>query len=104
MTTNIDTLLAELEGWAGLDLDNAAYELLRNLEQQSALGHAKEFETAFNAGAGQYVLRWLIQHYILPAVVTPDATQFKAGIRQGELNVVAGILATMEFSRNGGRR
>lgn len=104
MTSNVVSILAELEGWAGLDLENPAYELLRNMEEQDALAHAQQFEAAFNAGAGEYVLRWMVQHYILPAVVTADATQFKAGIRQGELNVVAGILATMEFSRNGGRR
>ena len=104
MTANVVKILADLEGWTGLDLENPAYELLRNMEEQDALAHARQFEAAFTAGAGEYVLKWLIQHYVLPAVVTPDATQFKAGIRQGELNVVAGILATMEFSSNGGRR
>ncbi len=103
MKSNVVAILAELDGWDGLDLENPAYELLRNMEQEDALAHARQFEAAFAAGDGEYVLKWLIQHYVLPAVVTPDATQFKAGIRQGELNVVAGILATMEFSRNGGR-
>lgn len=103
MTQGVAELLAKLEGWGGLDLENPAFEQLRNLEESEALAHANAFALTFNAPGGEYVLKWLIRNYVMPSILTGESTQFRAGIRQGEANVVAGILATIEYAKHGGR-
>ena len=103
MSTNVATLLGELEGWGGLDLDNPIYEKLRLMEEADALAHAHQVQTLYQSDLGVYWLHWAIRNYIMPRVVRGELLA-AAGERQGEINVGAGILATMEYAKHGGRR
>lgn len=89
-----------LEGWDALDglLDE---QISRQLQEN--VDHASMYRAAFSTGAGAYVLKDMMGVHMRKMIVTPGATQFEAGIRQGEANAVMRILALIEFANRGGK-
>ena len=57
---------------------------------------ASRFHECFRTEAGQYVLNRLISITLLRPTVTPAATQFEAGIREGRADIVRQILTQLE--------
>jgi len=68
---------------------------------------AKAFEIAkmhadvFNTEAGQALLRHWEAVFVWRPIVKPNDTQFAAGIREGQADVVRQIHAQLDFARKG---
>lgn len=91
----------ELGGWQGLEHlfgDQAARQLQEQVE------HASMYRQLFSSPAGRYVLNDLVRMFLRQRIVRPDDTQFAAGIRQGQADIVQRIFAMIEFANTGGGR
>ena len=69
----------------------------------SRVGEAREIASLFHQtyvqnDAGALVLNIMIQKYLLKPTVTPNATQFDAGIREGRADIVRQILLNIEIA------
>jgi len=64
---------------------------------------ATNFRECFSTEAGKFVLDRLINITILRPTVTPESTQFDAGIREGRADLVRQILQQVEFAETGGK-
>jgi hypothetical protein len=91
----------ELGGWASLD---HLMEDQRGKVLQEQVEHASMYRQLFSSPAGRYVLNDLMAMFLRQRIVRPDDTQFAAAIRQGQADVVARILAMIEFANTGGGR
>tara|TARA_Y100001938_G_C7904752_1_gene336483 strand:- start:254 stop:538 length:285 start_codon:yes stop_codon:yes gene_type:complete len=80
-------------GWAALDIEGPGEN-----KQNASKGReiASRFHECFRTEAGQYVLNRLISITLLRPTVTPAATQFEAGIREGRADIVRQILTQLE--------
>ena len=68
-----------------------------------ARGIATNFRECFATDTGKFVLDRLISITILRPTVTPESTQFDAGIREGRADLVRQILQQIEFAETGGK-
>lgn len=92
-----------LEGWEAVS-GNLAEELEAEQFAQ-ALELASLYRMAFTSSeAGRRVLEDLERTFLMQRVVRPGDDQFTVGIRQGQVDVVARILAMVEFANTGGGR
>lgn len=91
----------ELGGWAALEhtMDDQAG---RVLEEQVA--HASMYRQVFSSPAGRYVLDDLMTMFLRQRVAKPGEDLLTVGIRQGQWDAVARILAMIEFANTGGGR
>ena len=74
--------------WDKLDLDGK--EIQKAREENEAKSHeiAGQFQECFSTDAGQYVLDRLKSITIDKPVLNPNSTQFGAGVREGQNNIV----------------
>lgn len=90
---------AELTGWAGVEhlwQDQMGKQLAEQLD------HATLYRMTFSSPAGKYVLEDLMRCFLRQRIVRPGDDQFACGIRQGQADCVARILAMIEFANTGG--
>ncbi|MAN64437.1 MAG: hypothetical protein CMI60_21100 [Parvibaculum sp.] len=80
-------------GWAALDIEGFT-QIDANVVKGREI--ASQFHECFRTDAGQYVLNRLISITLLRPTVTPAATQFEAGIREGRADIVRQILTQLE--------
>lgn len=92
---------ADLGGWSGLE---HLMEDQRARQFQAQLEHASLYRQVFSSPNGRAVLEDMRQMFLRQRIVRPDDTQFAAGIRQGQADVVQRILAMIEFANTGGGR
>lgn len=92
-------LLKEIEGWDALDIDSPALDKVRAEQEKEGRSLASLFHQAFvQNDAGRIVLDTMIKQTILKPTVTPNATQFEAGIREGRADMVRQILLNIELA------
>ncbi|HCY12759.1 MAG TPA: hypothetical protein DG414_02870 [Gammaproteobacteria bacterium] len=89
---------AERGGWAALDVDTPGRS-----KEDEAKGReiASRFHECFRTEPGRFVLDRLINITILRPTVTPESTQFEAGIKEGRADIVRQIMANIELAERG---
>ena len=91
--------LTVAEGWQSL---TGAPDPQATREQWAAFfAIAKPVHDTFTTEAGQKVLQQLVTTYLVRPIVHPNDTQFAAGIRQGQADVVLQILQQIELAKRG---
>jgi len=80
------------DGWNGLDLDGEHLKTLQAENEAKAREIASRFHECFRSEAGQYVLQRLREVTLDKPVLNGNSTQFSAGIREGQNNIVRQIL------------
>lgn len=93
----LDKLL-EQSGWDALEIDDEAQARARFAQASEAREIATRFHECFRTDSGQYVLRRLVEITIMRPTVTPQSTQFEAGIKEGRADLVRQILAQIELA------
>ena len=97
----LDRLKAR-SGWQALEVDDDSFSGNRAEEVARAREIASRFHECFRSEAGKYVLDRLIDITLLRPIVTPAATQFEAGIREGKADLVRQILQQLDIAENQG--
>ncbi len=84
--------------WDKLDLNGK--EIQKAREENEAKSHeiAGQFQECFSTDAGQYVLDRLKSITIDKPVLNPNSTQFGAGIREGQNNIVRQIIDQLSLA------
>lgn len=78
--------------WDKLDLDGKEIQKAREENEAKSNEIAGQFQECFSTDAGQYVLNRLKSITIDKPVLNPNSSQFGAGIREGQNNIVRQIL------------
>lgn len=86
------------EGWSGLDLESDAIAKLQETNAAKAREIASRFHECFRSDAGQYVLKRLREVTLERPVLNANSTQFGAGIREGQNQIVRQILDQIDFA------
>ena len=84
--------------WDKLDLDGKEIQKTREENQAKSNEIAGQFQECFSTDAGQYVLNRLKSITIDKPVLNPNSTQFGAGIREGQNNIVRQIIDQLSLS------
>jgi hypothetical protein len=91
--------LTEAKGWESLSL---VPDRDSQREQWAQMfGIAKLCADTFNTAPGQEFLQHLVRTFVARPIVHPADTQFAAGIRQGQADVVLQILQNLEIAKRG---
>ena len=86
-----------------MEIDGDVLSEMQRGHTAKARSIATNFRECFTTAAGKFVLDRLIRITVLRPTVTPEATQFEAGIREGRADLVRQILQQIEFSETGGK-
>lgn len=86
------------EGWSGLDLEGDAIAKLKESNEAKAKEIASQFHACFRTDPGQFVLKRLQEVTIDRPVLNAHSTQFGAGIREGQNQIVRQILDQIQFA------
>ena len=84
--------------WDKLDLDGKEIQKTREENQAKSNEIAGQFQECFSTDAGQYVLDRLKSITIDKPVLNPNSTQFGAGIREGQNNIVRQIIDQLSLA------
>ena len=84
--------------WDKLDLDGKEIQKTREENQAKSNEIAGQFQECFSTDAGQYVLDRLKSITIDKPVLNPNSTQFSAGIREGQNNIVRQIIDQLSLA------
>lgn len=91
--------LTDANGWESLSL---VPDRDREREQWAQMfGIAKLCADTFATPSGQEFLQHLVRTFVARPIVHPADTQFAAGIRQGQADVVLQILQNLEIAKRG---
>lgn len=91
--------LAGLRGWDYLDAAKLADAKKR--AGQKAYEIDSLAAAVFGTQEGKRLLRWMLKQTVLRPTVTPTSTEFAAGIREGQNDLVRQILAMIERAKKG---
>ena len=92
-------LIKQLRGWEALEIDGEKIDEIRKQQEAEGRELASLFHQTFVQNpAGQRVLELMIKQTIMRPTVTPAATQFEAGIREGKADLVRQILLNLEIA------
>lgn len=91
--------IARLRGWQYLD-GTAAKEMRRKAGVK-AYALDRLAADVFGTPDGKRLLRWMVQQTVLQPTFTGSSTQFQAGIREGQNNLVRQLLAMIERAKKG---
>lgn len=92
--------LNQISGWEGLDLDGEQQQKLKAENVEKAREIASRYKRLFSTEDGEFVLNNLMSTTLLRPVVKPGSTQFEAGIREGQNDIVRQILQQIEIADN----
>ena len=84
--------------WDKLDLDGKEIQKTREENQAKSNEIAGQFQECFSTDAGQYVLNRLKSITIDKPVLNPNSTQFGAGLREGQNNIVRQIMDQLSLA------
>lgn len=84
--------------WDKLDLDGKEIQKTREENQAKSNEIAGQFQECFSTDAGQYVLNRLKSITIDKPVLNPNSTQFGAGLREGQNNIVRQIMDQLSLT------
>jgi hypothetical protein len=93
--------LQATDGWEALEIDGEVLNQRKAGDAAKAREIASRVHECFRSDAGKFVLDRLIQITLLRPTVTPAASQFEAGIREGRADLVRQILQQIETAENG---
>lgn len=90
-----DEAIVRLKGWS--PLDNLS-EALPDRQMSLAKGKALDLLAAqtFGTEAGKKLLRTMVSRTVLRPTVSASSTQFGAGIREGQNDIIRQLLAMIE--------
>ena len=89
-----------IEDFNGWDNDTNRHNQTDN--EKKAKEIATQFRLAFHdSESGRFVLEHLVKTFVKRQIVRPNDTQFEAGIRQGQANIVIDILAQIDYAMKG---
>ena len=92
-------LLKDLDGWGGLDLDNEAFDKLKEEQEKEGRSLASIFHQAFvQNDAGKIVLDLMIKQYLAKTI--PDGKVTKAGRQAGKADLIREILLNIELAES----
>lgn len=99
MSDRATELLKKLQGWESLELDSEALEEIRKAQEMEGRELASLFHQCYvQNDAGRIVLDIMIKKTLMRPTVTPAATQFEAGIREGRADMVRQILLNIAIA------
>ena len=84
--------------WDKLDLDGKEIQKARKENEAKSREIAGQFQQCFNTDSGKYVLDRLKSITIDKPVLNPNSTQFSAGIREGQNNIVRQIIDQLSLA------
>jgi hypothetical protein len=84
--------------WDKLDLDGKEIQKTREENQAKSNEIAGQFQECFSTDSGQYVLNRLKSITIDKPVLNPNSTQFGAGLREGQNNIVRQIMDQLSLT------
>jgi hypothetical protein len=84
--------------WDKLDLDGKEIQKTKEENQAKSNEIAGQFQECFSTDAGKYVLDRLKSITVDKPVLNPNSTQFGAGIREGQNNIVRQIIDQLSLS------
>mgnify|MGYP005665789657 FL=1 len=84
--------------WDKLDLDGKEIQKTREENQAKSNEIAGQFQECFSTDSGQYVLNRLKSITIDKPVLKPNSTQFGAGLREGQNNIVRQIMDQLSLT------
>ena len=84
--------------WDKLDLDGKEIQKTKEENQAKSNEIAGQFQECFSTDAGQYVLNRLKSITIDKPVLNPNSTQFGAGLREGQNNIVRQIMDQLSLA------
>lgn len=87
--------LISAEGWQQFDVAPTEDD-----NKQKRLDFSHKVAKVFGSPEGKEVLNTMVQMYLLNDIVSPNDTQFAAGIKQGKASLVKQIMAQIELSNN----
>ena len=90
--------MAESSSWDKLDLDGKEIQKARKENEAKSREIAGQFQQCFNTDSGKYVLDRLKSITIYKPVLNPNSTQFSAGIREGQNNIVRQIIDQLSLA------
>jgi hypothetical protein len=90
--------VAESSSWDKLDLDGKEIQKARKENEAKSREIAGQFQQCFNTDSGKYVLDRLKSITIDKPVLNPNSTQFSAGIREGQNNIVRQIIDQLSLA------
>jgi len=94
MNNTANEYLVTAEGWSQFDVPE------KDATNQDRLDFSHDIAKTFSSTEGKKVLTALVSRFLLSDIVTAHETQFGAGIKQGQANVVKQLLAHIEISNN----
>ena len=92
--------MAESSSWDKLDLDGKEIQKARKENEAKSREIAGQFQQCFNTDSGQYVLNRLKSITIDRPVLNPNSTQFGAGIREGQNQIVRQIIEQLSLAED----
>lgn len=96
-------VLANAQGWEALDFGDL--DALDDDQRAQLIEVADVYRACFETDAGQRVLEWMIDDYIvMQRVVDPESSGKADGIRQGQQDVVRKILSLIAIAHSGGQQ
>jgi len=87
-----------MESWGKLDLGGDQLEKMRTDNEAKAQEIASQFYQCFSSEAGQFVINRLKAITIERPVLYANSTQFSAGIREGQNQIVRQILEQIKLA------
>jgi len=90
--------VAESSSWDKLDLDGPEIQKAKEINEAKSREIAGQFQQCFNTDSGKYVLDRLKSITIDKPVLNPNSTQFSAGIREGQNNIVRQIIDQLSLA------
>ena len=91
--------ITKMEGWSTLEIDDEGIKKTQENQKAEAKAIASRIHRVFvQNDDGAKVLEDLIAMTLLRATVTPQATQFEAGINEGRADIVRQILQNIEIA------
>lgn len=90
-------MIYDLDGWGKID-----NSVMNRENEAKGKEIATQFRLAFHDNeAGRFVLKHLIDVFIKRRIVRERDDMFSAGIRQGQADVVIGILNEIDYAMKG---
>ena len=92
-----------MEGWEQFNIDEEEIAKLNAENQEKARAFATKFHQVFVQNPiGAELLGIMTNAFVMTPIVTPDSTQFEAGIKAGRADVVHQILKNIKIAENPG--
>ena len=90
--------LHELRGWKGLDLDNPAYQRIRDDNSKKGERIAKLIHRVFTTDDGRELLEHFSKQLLMKPVMPPGGPEGMGYFREGQNDLIRQILQQIELA------